>query len=44
MEQDRQWSRTANGAGRNGAGADGAANLPCVPCLGTGRMTLGEVS
>ena len=34
----------ANGAGRNGAGADGAANLPCVPCLGTGRITLGEVS
>jgi hypothetical protein len=33
-----------NGAGRNGAGANGAANLPCVPCLGTGRMTLGEVS
>ena len=33
-----------NGADRNGAGADGAANLPCVPCLGTGRMTLGEVS
>jgi len=32
------------GAGRNGAGANGAANLPCVPCLGTGRMTLGEVS
>ena len=20
------------------------ANLPCVPCLGTGRITLGEVS
>ena len=34
----------AKGAGRNGSGADGAANLACVPCLGTGRMTLGEVS
>jgi hypothetical protein len=33
-----------NGAGRNGAGANGAANLPCVPCLGTGRITLGEMS
>ena len=31
-------------AGRNGAGANGAANLPCVPCLGTGRITLGEMS
>jgi hypothetical protein len=25
-------------------GAGGTANLPCVPCLGTGRITLGEVS
>jgi hypothetical protein len=34
----------ANGAGRTGAGANGAANLPCLPCLGTGRITLEEVS
>jgi hypothetical protein len=34
----------ANGAGANGAGANGAANPRCVPCLGTGRITLGEVS
>jgi hypothetical protein len=32
------------GAGGNGAGGNGAANLLCVPCLGTGRITLGEVS
>ena len=25
-------------------GAGGPADLPCVPCLGTGRITLGEVS
>ena len=25
-------------------GAGGRADLPCVPCLGTGRITLGEVS
>ena len=25
-------------------GAGGTADLPCVPCLGTGRITLGEVS
>ncbi len=25
-------------------GAGGLADLPCVPCLGTGRITLGEVS
>jgi hypothetical protein len=30
------------GTGPNGTG--GAANLPCLPCLGTGRVTLGEVS
>ena len=34
----------ANGTRANGAGASEAANLPCVPCVGTGRMTLGEVS
>ncbi len=32
------------GTGLSGTGADGAAYLPCVPCLGTGRITLGEVS
>ena len=25
-------------------GAGGTADLPCAPCLGTGRITLGEVS
>lgn len=25
-------------------GTGGPADLPCVPCLGTGRITLGEVS
>ena len=25
-------------------GAGGPADLPCAPCLGTGRITLGEVS
>ena len=25
-------------------GAGGTADLPCPPCLGTGRVTLGEVS
>ena len=25
-------------------GAGVTADLPCVPCLGTGRITLGEVS
>ena len=25
-------------------GAGGTADLPCIPCLGTGRITLGEVS
>jgi hypothetical protein len=30
------------GTGPNGTG--GAANLPCLLCLGTGRVTLGEVS
>jgi hypothetical protein len=25
-------------------GSGGAADLSCLPCLGTGRVTLGEVS
>ncbi len=35
------------GAGATAGGAGGAsltADLPCLPCLGTGRITLGEVS
>ena len=38
------------GTGRNGAGRGGTsptgctANPPCPPCLGTGRVTLKEVS
>ena len=42
--QQAATKQERKGAGRNGSGADGAANLACVPCLGTGRMTLGEVS
>jgi DnaJ-class molecular chaperone len=30
------------GTGVNGAGVN--TDLPCAPCLGTGRITLGEVS
>jgi len=32
-----------SGASR-GAGSTGTADLPCLPCLGTGRITLAEVS
>ena len=32
------------GAGATAGGAGLTADLPCLPCLGTGRITLGEVS
>ena len=35
---------TAAGAGAIAGGAGLTAGLPCLPCLGTGRVTLGEVS
>ena len=33
---------TTQGTGLDGAGV--TTDVPCVPCLGTGRITLGEVS